>query len=154
MGKFLLALIFTAAFGSHICGQYNVVLTDDGTSFTLTNGIVTTKINKNSASLLTLQYKDHELLGPMGIDGFWALPASNMEFGTKRESSVILDPKTNNGDRAIVSVRFIYDGDTKSVPADIEIRYSLGRGDSALYLEEILHHRPEYPRLLIPLAVS
>ena len=68
----------------------SVTLTDDSTSFALTNGIVTTKINKNSASLLTLQYKDHELLGPMGIDGFWALPASNMEFGSKREASVIL----------------------------------------------------------------
>ena len=112
-----------------------VTLTDDGTAFTLTNSIVTTKIDKHSASLLTLQYKDRELLGPMGIDGFWALPASNMEFGSKREASVILDPKTNSGERAIVSVRFTYDGDAKSVPADIEIRYSLGRGDSALYLE-------------------
>ena len=127
-----------------------VTLTDDGTAFTLTNSIVTTKIDKHSASLLTLQYKDRELLGPMGIDGFWALPASNMEFGSKREASVILDPKTNSGERAIVSVRFTYDGDAKSVPADIEIRYSLGRGDSALYLEEMLHHRPEYPRLAYP----
>jgi len=129
-----------------------VTVTDDGTAFTLTNGIVTTKIDKHSASLLTLQYKEHELLGPMGIDGFWALPASNMEFGSKREASVILDPKSNHGDRAIVSVRFSYDGDPKSVPADIEIRYSLGRGDSALYLEEILHHRPEYPRLTYPVG--
>jgi len=129
-----------------------VIVTDDGTAFTLTNGIVTTKIDKHSASLLTLQYKEHELLGPMGIDGFWALPASNMEFGSKREASVILDPKSNHGDRAIVSVRFSYDGDPKSVPADIEIRYSLGRGDSALYLEEILHHRPEYPRLTYPVG--
>jgi len=129
-----------------------VIVTDDATAFTLTNGIVTTKIDKHSASLLTLQYKEHELLGPMGIDGFWALPASNMEFGSKREASVILDPKSNHGDRAIVSVRFSYDGDPKSVPADIEIRYSLGRGDSALYLEEILHHRPEYPRLTYPVG--
>ena len=81
-----------------------IVLTDDGNAFTLTNGIITTKIDKHSASLLTLQYKGHELLGPMGIDGFWALPASNMEFGSKREASVVLDPKTSNGDRAIVSV--------------------------------------------------
>ena len=152
----ILSLILLA--GNFVPGQVQskssgpVIVTDDGTAFTLTNGIVTTKIDKHSASLLTLQYKEHELLGPMGIDGFWALPASNMEFGSKREASVILDPKSNHGDRAIVSVRFSYDGDPKSVPADIEIRYSLGRGDSALYLEEILHHRPEYPRLTYPVG--
>lgn len=129
-----------------------VQLTDDGTYFTLTNGVVTTKIDKHTASIATLQYKDHELLGPMGIDGFWALPASNMEFGSKRESTVILDPKTNSGERAIVAVHFAYDGNAKSVPADIEIRYSLGRGDSALFLEEILHHKPEYPRLTYPVG--
>ena len=152
----ILSLILLA--GNFVPGQVQskssspVIVTDDGTAFTLTNGIVTTKIDKHSASLLTLQYKEHELLGPMGIDGFWALPASNMEFGSKREASVILDPKSNHGDRAIVSVRFSYDGDPKSVPADIEIRYSLGRGDSALYLEEILHHRSEYPRLTYPVG--
>ena len=152
----ILSLILLA--GNFVPGQVQskssgpVIVTDDGTAFTLTNGIVTTKIDKHSASLLTLQYKEHELLGPMGIDGFWALPASNMEFGSKREASVILDPKSNHGDRAIVSVRFSNDGDPKSVPADIEIRYSLGRGDSALYLEEILHHRPEYPRLTYPVG--
>jgi len=132
--------------------QEAVKLTDDGTYFILTNGIVTTKIDKHSASLGTLQYKGHELLGPMGIDGFWALPASNMVFGSKREAAVILDPKTNGGERAIVAVRFAFDGDAKSVPADIEIHYALGRGDSALYLEEILHHRPEYPRLSYPVG--
>jgi len=136
----------------HGRAQNAVTLTDDGTYFTLTNGIVTTKIDKHSASLATLQYKGHELLGPMGIDGFWALPASNMVFGSKREAAVILDPKTNGGERAIVAVRFAFDGDAKSVPADIEIHYALGRGDSALYLEEILHHRPEYPRLSYPVG--
>ena len=155
-GSIILASILLAAFCA--LGEVPrtpadpVTLTDDGTSFTLTNGIVTTKVDKHSASLLTLQYKGHELLGPMGIDGFWALPASNMVFGSKREASVMLDPKTNHGERAIVSVRFTYDGDPKSVPADIEIRYSLGRGDSALYLEETLHHRPEYPRLTYPVG--
>ena len=151
VGLFLLTTNFVLGQNQPKAGS-PVILTDDGTSFTLTNGIVLTKIDKHSASLSTLQYKGRELLGPMGIDGFWALPASNMEFGSKRDASVILDPKTNKGERAIVSVRFTYDGNAKSVPADIEIRYSLGRGDSALYLEEMLHHRPEYPRLAYPVG--
>ncbi|MGH9821188.1 MAG: hypothetical protein ACRD43_13565, partial [Pyrinomonadaceae bacterium] len=151
--------VFLLAASSDICFPQTsrlqngaVRLTDDGAYFTLTNGIVSTKIDKHSASIATLQYKDHELLGPMGVDGFWALPASNMEFGSKREAAVIVDPKTNTGARAIVAVHFAYDGDAKSLPADVEIRYSLGRGDSALYLEEILHHRPEYPRLAYPVG--
>lgn len=152
MLKVLSKLFFVVVFTVVTHAQNDVRLTDDGKAYTLTNGSVATKIDKNSASLLTLQYKQRELLGPMGFDGFWALPASNMEFGSKREASVLLDPKSNQGERAIISVRFAYDGDVKSVPADIEIRYSLGRGDSALYLEEILHHRPEYPRLFYPVG--
>jgi rhamnogalacturonan endolyase len=151
VGLFLLTTNFVLGQNQPKAGS-PVILTDDGTSFTLTNGIVLTKIDKHSASLSTLQYTGRELLGPMGIDGFWALPASNMEFGSKRDASVILDPKTNKGERAIVAVRFTYEGNAKSVPADIEIRYALGRGDSALYLEEMLHHRPEYPRLAYPVG--
>ena len=100
MLKVIPTFVFLVVFGAVATAQNGVTLTDDGTSFLLTNGIVTTKIDKHSASLLTLQYKGHELLGPMGIDGFWALPASNMEFGSKREASVILNPKTNNGERS------------------------------------------------------
>ncbi|MEP6847884.1 MAG: polysaccharide lyase family protein [Acidobacteriota bacterium] len=132
--------------------QPPVTLTDNLTYFTLANGIITTRIDKLSASLTTLQYRDRELLGPMGVDGFWALPASNMVFGPRSRASVILDPKSSGGERATVAIHFAYDGDVKSVPADIEIRYSLPRGDSALYLEEILHHRPEYPRLAYPVG--
>src|SRR6185369_8969797 len=113
VGLFLLTTNFVLGQNQPKAGS-PVILTDDGTSFTLTNGIVTTKIDKHSASLTTLKYKDHELLGPMGIDGFWALPASSMEFGSKREASILLDPHTNKGERAVVSVRFTYDGDAKS----------------------------------------
>src|SRR5262249_1087666 len=105
----IIAAIILSAAAADAAPQEPVKLTDDGAYFTLTNGIVTTRIDKHSASLATLQYKDHELLGPMGIDGFWALPASNMEFGSKRSATVTLDPKNNDGERAIVSVNFTYD---------------------------------------------
>jgi rhamnogalacturonan endolyase len=129
-----------------------VTVIDDGKFYTLANGPLTAKIEKDSASLVALRYKGLDLLGGMGIDGYWAFPASGLDFGKKRDASILLDPSTNNGSRATVSCKFGFDGDAKSIPADIEIRYSLGRGDSALYLEEILHHKPEYPRLAYPVG--
>lgn len=129
-----------------------VTIAEDVENFTLDNGIVTVKIGKNSASILSYKYKNLELLGAMGIDGFWKLPAMPLNFGSKRTAAVILNPAANNGTRAIISCKFEYDGDEKSVPADIDIRYSLGRGDAGLYLEEIWNHKPEYPKLDFPVG--
>src|SRR6266404_2815922 len=129
-----------------------VTLIDEGTHFTLSNGIVTAKINKDSAALVEIKYKGLSLLGGMGIDGYWTLPATNLDFGRKRTASIILNPSANKGERAIVSCKFVFDGDPKTVPSDVEMRYSLARGDSALYLEEIWDHRPEYPKLTYPVG--
>ena len=129
-----------------------VKLTDDGAIYTLDNGIVTVKIDKNSASILSYKYKNLELLGAMGIDGFWKLSAMPLDFGRKRTATIIMNPSANKGERAIISCKFEYDGDAKSVPADIDVHYSLGRGDAGLYLEEIWHHKPEYPKLDFPVG--
>ena len=129
-----------------------VSLVDNGANYTLDNGIVTVKIDKNSASILSYKYKSLELLGAMGIDGFWKLPAMPLDFGSKRAATVLLNPSANNGERAIISCKFEYDGDAKSVPADIDVHYSLGRGEAGLYLEEIWHHKPEYPKLDFPVG--
>jgi rhamnogalacturonan endolyase len=130
-----------------------VSLTDDGQVYTLDNGIVIAKIEKNTASIASYKYKDLEMMGPMGVDGFWKLPAVPLNFGSIREASILQNPAENKGERATVSVKFSYDGDAaKSVPSDIEVRYSLGQGDSGLYLEEIWHHKPEHPKLTFPVG--
>lgn len=129
-----------------------VRVTDDGNNFILDNGIVTAKIEKHDGTIMGLTYKGLDLLGSMGIDANWALPASNMDFGSKRSVTVAVDPAASKGERATISCKFGYDGGAKSIPADVEVRYSLGRGDSALYMEEIWDHKPEYPRLSFPVG--
>ena len=129
-----------------------VTLIEDEKTYTLDNGIVIVKIDKSSASILSYKYKNLELLGAMGIDGFWKLPAMPLDFGRKRTAMILLNPAANNGTRAVISCKFEYDGDEKSVPADIDIHYSLGRGDAGLYLEEIWHHKPDYPKLDFPVG--
>ncbi len=129
-----------------------VTLADDGKIFTLANGIITVEIEKDTASLKSIKYRGLSLLGGMGIDGYWTLPATGLDFGRKRTASIVLDPKTNRGERAIVSCKFVFDGDPKTVPSDVEMRYSLGKGESGLYLEELWDHRPDYPRLSFPVG--
>ncbi len=127
----------------------SVTLTDDGKFYTLDNGIVTAKIDKDSAAIASYKYKNLEMIGAMGIDGFWKLPAVPLDFGSKRTPSIL----QNNEERATVSCKFGYDGDAaKSVPSDIEVRYSLGRGEAGIYLEEIWNHKPEYPKLTFPVG--
>lgn len=151
-------LAFVLIFGEVVCAfattsQKPVTLTDDGKFYTLDNGIVTAKIDKNSASITSYKYKNLEMIGPMGVDGFWKLPAVPQNFGSIREASILQNPSENKGERATVSVKFQYDGDAaKSVPSDIEVRYSLGRNDAGIYLEEIWHHKAEYPKLTFPVG--
>ena len=131
----------------------SVTLADDGKYYTLDNGIVTAKIDKNSAAIASYKYKNLEMIGSMGIDGFWKLPAVPLDFGSRRTPSILQNPAENKGLRATVSCKFAYDGDAaKSVPSDIEVRYSLGRGDAGIYLEEIWDHKPEYPKLTFPVG--
>ena len=130
-----------------------VTLADDGKFYTLDNGIVTAKIDKNSAAIASYKYKNLEMIGAMGIDGFWKLPAVPLDFGSKRTPAILQNPSENKGERATVSCKFGYDGDAaKSVPSDIEVRYSLGRGDAGIYLEEIWNHKAEYPKLTFPVG--
>lgn len=88
-----------------------VTLAEESGSFTLSNGFVVAKIEKQSGSVTSLRFNGLELLG-MGqgrSNGYWSLPGSSLEFGTKRVIAVIADPSTNGGDRAIVSCRSLYD---------------------------------------------
>ena len=137
-------------------GQKNspVTLTEDDKVFTLDNAIVTAKVEKQTCSLISLKYKELELLGAgQGrSNGYWSLPGTSLDFGLNRTALIIQNPSQNNGERATVACKFVYDGDNKSVPADVELRYSLGRGDSSIYLQGNWEHKPEYPNLSFPVG--
>jgi rhamnogalacturonan endolyase len=130
-----------------------VTLLEDKTSFTLSNGIVTARILKNNGDIRSLLYKGTELLtdksGHPG--GYWSHDTTG---GADLVTKVTIDPADSGGERAEVSIKGISggikmghgpgaapDGD---FPADIEIRYTLGRGDAGIYTYCIFEHLPEY----------
>src|SRR5580704_4012049 len=119
-----------------------VTLEEDDTSYTIANGIVTARIAKRSGDLTSLQYNGTETLTDQSghIGAYWSHDASG---GAKLIDQVTIDPKTTDGDRVEVSVKGVSGGKKMGrpagagpdgdFPADIEIRWSLGRGDSGIY---------------------
>ena len=110
-----------------------VTLSDDSTAYTLANDHVTAKISKRSGDLMSLRFKDLELMGSASGHpaGYW----SHSPTAGKPVASITIDPKTNNGQRAEISIKGISGGAPMgqgpggSTIADIEIRYALGAND-------------------------
>jgi rhamnogalacturonan endolyase len=136
--------------------NHSVVISEDSSSFVLSNGIVTARVAKRNGDLLSLVYKGIETITDRSghAGGYWSHDASG---GVTHQSIISIDPKTNRGERGEVSIKAISGGRRMGHPAgtpagaegdfaaDIEIRYALGRGEPGLYTYSILDHKPEYP---------
>jgi len=105
-----------------------VTVTDNGNSWTLDNGIVKATINKRNGSMPSLIFHGINTMGDSG--GTWEQTPSGQVT-----QSVTIDPATNGGERAEVSVKGVDSG-----RMDIETRYALGRGDSGIYAYAIFSH--------------
>jgi rhamnogalacturonan endolyase len=140
-GIFLSANLFGA--------EQAVTVSETDSSFKLDNGIVVAQVAKRSGDLISLKYQGLEMLDNVSQrqPGYWS---HNTERGQK-ETRVTIDPKNNGGERGEVSVKGIANGNQMgsgpggSVIADIEIRYTLGRGDSGVYTYSIFTHPTNYP---------
>ncbi len=140
---FLLPAILQAA------PQSSVTVSENENSYTLANGIVTAQVSKRSGDLLSLKYKNLEMLDTQSgrQAGYWSHNAARGQ----QETRVTIDPKANGGERGEVSIKGISGGNQMgsgpggSVIADIEIRYALGRGDSGVYTYSIFNHPTNYP---------
>ncbi len=154
----------------------DVSMSENAAFYLLTNGIVTAVVAKSSGDLVSLKYKEKEMLatsygadgqpdftrdrpgdpgrGGFGTDhmyGFWSHDA----MAPRTEAKITIDPRTNGGARAEVAVKGYSDGTNLghgpgapaggAFAADIEIRYTLGRGDSGVYTYCTFDHKPEYP---------
>ncbi len=127
-----------------------VTVTDNGRSWTLDNGIVKATITKDSGSMPSLLYHGVQIMQASG--GTWE---HNPQGAPVLTNSVSIDPATNGGQRAEVSIKGKSNGTftmTRGAPGggtmvDIEIRYSLGRGDSGIYVYSILSHPASYPAM-------
>ncbi|MGA2257000.1 MAG: hypothetical protein ABSG53_20295, partial [Thermoguttaceae bacterium] len=127
-----------------------VIVTENDSYFTLANANVTARVNKRSGDLVSLQYRGRELLGKASghACGYWSHTTSG---AARVVDAVTIDPHSNGGQRGEVSIKSISQGTAigsgpgGSTVCDIEIRYSLGRGDSGLYTYSIFNHEPDYP---------
>jgi rhamnogalacturonan endolyase len=151
----LLASLF--ALGSIFAAGANaqdVTIVEDEISFTLANGIMTARVLKRNGDLNSLQFRGREVLTDKSghAGGYWSHDTTGAKELVTR---VTIDPKTNRGARGEVSVKGISGGIKMGhgpgaapggdFPADIEIRYTLNRGDTGIYTYCTFDHRPEYP---------
>jgi rhamnogalacturonan endolyase len=130
-----------------------VQCSQDQVSFVLTNGILTARISKESGDMTSLVYKGIELLSDRsGHPGaYWSHDTTG---GVKTVTAITIEPNSNGQTRAEVSVKGISGGRKMghgpgagpegNIPADIEIRYCLGRGESGIYTYCIFEHKREY----------
>ena len=151
-----------------------VTLAEDEPAYTLANSAVTARVDKRSGDLLSLRYKGTEILAtilrPDGLpDTAVDKPGANLRGGGGRYTDhqygfwshdtdgphtiarITIDPKSNGGERAEVSIKGISDGKPMgagpggSFISDIEIRYTMDRDQSGLYTWSIFEHQPDYP---------
>jgi rhamnogalacturonan endolyase len=86
-----------------------VTVTDDGTSFILSNGYLTATINKKTGDMTSLKVYSLETQGYVSGHhaGYWE---QNPNGAARMESKITIDPKTNGGKRAEVSIKGWSDG--------------------------------------------
>src|SRR5262245_7807612 len=155
---FLAAIAATCGHATSIQAQddahFAVTLQEDPSSFTLANGIIAARLSKRSGDLTSLQYNGLEVLTDKSghAGGYWSHDTTG---GKETITRITIDPRNNGGSRGEVSVKGISGGLKMGYgpgaaaggdfPADIEIRYSLGRGESGVYTYCTFTHKPEYP---------
>lgn len=126
-----------------------VTLMQDAETATLSNGLVTAKIKKSNGNMLSLTYEGMDMLSRGG--GYWNIygytkgQANTQEKGIPTVFTITADPSKNGGSMGEIALRFPYTGQDKTVPMDIEIRYTLHRGDTGIYGWTIADHDPTYP---------
>jgi rhamnogalacturonan endolyase len=160
-------IVFTSALA-----QPAVTVDQNDIGYTLSNGTITALISKKSGDLISMKYNGVEMLATMmGKDGqpdlktdppgantrgfapftdhqygFWSHDATS----THSDAKITIDPATNGGERAEVSVKGYSDGKPMGKGpgggfiSDIEIRYCLARGDSGIYTYCVFEHQPDY----------
>jgi rhamnogalacturonan endolyase len=129
--------------------QDRVVLAQDQYGYTLSNSLVQARIDKSSGDLISLRYHGMEMLtNSSGHPGaYWSHSAA----GPRVIDAITIDPKSNDGKRAEVSIKGISGGHRMgqgpggSTICDIEIRYALDNQSSGVYTYCIFSHPASYP---------
>jgi rhamnogalacturonan endolyase len=160
-GLFLCCAVSLPVFASAGPVAPPVTVTDDGPTYTLANGYLTIKVDKVTGDLVSVKTPktvtpNVELMGFLSGHhaGYWE---QSPALAARREATITIDPATVSGERAEVSVKGWSDGKSilgqrpaaagqeGGLIADLEIRYTLARGDRGLYTYAIYTHEPTYP---------
>ena len=164
----------------------DVTVQEDAATYTLDNGLVTARVAKDSGDLVSLRFKNQEMLAtflkedgtpdlkkdppghnPNGLNrgmtdhqyAFWSHDAMGPRGTGDAVARVTIDPKDNGGARAEVSVKGSSKGrlmgtgpgvpggekSTGQFAADIEIRWTLGRGEAGVFTYCQFEHPADYP---------
>lgn len=134
--------------------QGPVTIVEDDTAYTISNGIMTGRVLKKNGDLQSLKFREVEVLTDKSghAGAYWSHDTTG---GKSLEAKITIDPKANGGQRAEVAVKAISGGIKMGhgpgaaaggdFPADIEIRYTMNRGDSGIYTYCAFEHQPGYP---------
>lgn len=86
--------------------------------------------------------------------GFWSHDAMGPRNTQAAVPSITIDPESNGGERGEISIKGISNGRKMGTGpgsdgngqfiSDIEIRYTLGKGESGVYTYSVFTHKPEY----------
>ena len=126
-----------------------VIISEDANTATLANGSVSAIIKKADGKILSLKHGDIEMMSRGG--GYWNIygdvsgQKSTELKGTPSVFRISQNPAQNGGALGEITLRFPYTAQDKAVPLDIEIRYTLHRGDSGLYGWTSAEHAAKYP---------
>src|SRR5262245_7084840 len=98
--------LMTASSAQNEINNTDVTVEEDPSSFTLSNGIVITRVSKRSGDLISLQYKGLETLSDKSghAGGYWSHDATG---GIETITKVTIDPRKTGGARGEVSVKGI-----------------------------------------------
>ena len=138
-----------------------VTITEDGTTYTMSNGYLTVKVNKRTGDLTSVKTPktvtpNVELMGYVSGHhaGYWE---QSPALAAREVNSITINPETNGGTIGEVSVKGYADGKSilgknptaagqeGGMIADLEIRYTLEQGAHGVYTYAIFTHQDTYP---------
>ncbi|MGD1084443.1 MAG: polysaccharide lyase family protein [Verrucomicrobiota bacterium] len=134
-------------------GNTAVTVADNGRAWTLDNGIVKAVIDKHNGAMNSLFYKGIDTMGhEQGQSGYWEQDPSAAAASGGLTDSLTIDPAKNGGERVEVSVKGVTGGQTQlssgapggGTYCDMEVRYTMGRGESGVYVYAIFTHPASY----------
>lgn len=146
----LMSVVLLAASTSLRANQTDapVTLRESDRTYFLDNGILSVRIDKPTGEIFSLKYRGLELLAQTSsggaLGGYWS-SVGRARGGSRKFTTVRIDPQTNGGSRVEISCSFHNPENAPNAPLDVDVRYSLGRGESWIYTYLIWSHKRGYP---------